>query len=174
MFTLRVHSNRSFALTRDNETALIESHNNKATSFTLAHNDYSDLTFSEFRERFHLHVKADIRKTKFNFAPKKEQAQNKLRQDASTSISRRLDSDEGVDWAALGLLGPIRNQGLCGACWAFSAIGSIESAMAIAKFNQMTPSEQLVGGQLGLVVPLSEQNLIDCDVMNQQGCDGGL
>lgn len=59
--------------------------------------------------------------------------------------------------------------------------------MAIGKYKKMTPSEQgedwdlvnvdpngRVSEQLGLVIPLSEQNLIDCDIMNQQGCDGGL
>ena len=135
-------------------------------------------------------MKAEITKTKFNFAKpsKEEEAQNKLRgSDQASSISRKLADTEGVDWTAKGLLGPIRNQGLCGACWAFSAVGSIESAMAIAKYNKMTPSQQgeewdladvdtngRVTEELGLVIPLSEQNLIDCDVMNQQGCDGGL
>merc|ERR1719156_4164 len=60
-------------------------------------------------------------------------------------------------------MGPIKNQGLCGACWAFSAVGSIESSMAIDKDND-----------LGLVVPLSEQNLIDCDTLREKGCEGGL
>jgi hypothetical protein len=146
------------------------------------------MTFTEFQQRFNLHVKAQITKTKFNFAHAKDGAQSKLRgATEETSISRRLEDDKGVDWAALGLCGPLRNQGLCGACWAFSAIGSIESAMAIKKYNAMTPQERgedwdLVGvdskgritEELGLVIPLSEQNLIDCDTVNQQGCDGGL
>ena len=96
-------------------------------------------------------MKAEITKTKFNFAKpsKEEEAQNKLRgSDQASSISRKLADTDGVDWTAKGLLGPIRNQGLCGACWAFSAVGSIESAMAIAKYNKMTPSQQ--GEEWGL------------------------
>jgi hypothetical protein len=174
--------------------ALIESHNAKQLSFTLSHNEYSDLTFDEFQSQMNLNVKPTLTKTKFNFvkhaidAVAKEEAKSKLRGDASaTSTERRLTSDDGQDWASMGLLGPIRNQGLCGACWAFSAVGSIESAMAIRKYNSMTPDEQSeepdlvdvdskgsVEETLGLVIPLSEQNLIDCDIMNQKGCDGGL
>jgi C1A family cysteine protease len=170
--------------------ALIEAHNAKQLSFSLSHNDYSDLSFAEFQQRMNLDVKPTLTKTKFNFIKHaKEEAQNKLRGDASevSVTQRRLAEDEGKDWSSLGLIGPIRNQGLCGACWAFSAVGSIESAMAIGKFNAMTPDEQseepdLVGvdsegrvtEQLGLVIPLSEQNLIDCDVRLEKGCDGGL
>lgn len=75
----------------------------------------------------------------------------------------------------------IFSRGLCGACWAFSVIGSIESKMAIDKFNKMTPDEQeklIADGKLksdlGLVIPLSEQNLIDCDTIHEHGCNGGL
>lgn len=107
---------------------------------------------------------------------------------SETATERKLqastsDADE-KDWHGLGLMGPIRNQGICGACWAFSAIGSIESAMAIDKYNEMSPSQQAqlmqkqggleLNADLGLVVPLSEQNLIDCDVTHEKGCDGGL
>jgi len=53
--------------------------------------------------------------------------------------------------------------------------------MAIDKYNQMEPTERekLVahlknGSDLGLVIPLSEQNLIDCDTRLEKGCEGGL
>jgi C1A family cysteine protease len=91
------------------------------------------------------------------------------------------DDEEELDWHKKGLLGPIRNQGICGACWAFATIGSIESAMAIDEYNKMTPDERTKlhltnddSADLGLVIPLSEQNLIDCDTRFEKGCEGGL
>eukprot|EP00804_Cyclotella_cryptica_P010732 CCRYP_005518-RB/>CCRYP_005518-RB protein AED:0.03 eAED:0.03 QI:9/1/1/1/0.66/0.5/4/1932/491 len=170
--------------------ALIESHNSKGSTFTLSHNEFSDMTFIEFQTRMNLNVPAQLTKTKFNFrSVSKEEAAKKLRGDASsTASSRKLSAqDNSLDWASKGLVGPVRNQGLCGACWAFSAVGAMESAMAISKYNAMTPNERAenwdivdmnsqgrITEDLGLVIPLSEQNLIDCDVMNQKGCDGGL
>ena len=51
-----------------------------------------------------------------------------------------------------------KNQGRCGSCWAFSAVGAIESNMRINKYN--TPL-------------LSTQELVDCSSENN-GCMGGL
>jgi hypothetical protein len=52
-----------------------------------------------------------------------------------------------------------RNQGVCGACWAFVAAGSAEGAVGIA-------SKQPVSA-------LSVQQLIDCATEFNRGCNGG-
>lgn len=52
-----------------------------------------------------------------------------------------------VDWRTKGVVNAIKNQGSCGSCWAFSAVGTVESFAAISS------------GNLQL---LSEQNLVDC------------
>ncbi len=61
------------------------------------------------------------------------------------------------NWAAQGKVTPIRNQGGCGSCWAFSTVGAMEAAVKI---------------QSGQDVDLSEQFLVSC---NNEGysCNGG-
>ena len=55
------------------------------------------------------------------------------------------------------LLSQVKDQGHCGACWAFSATGALEGRTFV---------------ETGDLVSLSEQNLIDCDFDNG-GCAGG-
>ncbi|VDK60553.1 unnamed protein product [Anisakis simplex] len=64
---------------------------------------------------------------------------------------------ESFDWRSKNVVTDIKDQQRCGSCWAFGAVGVVESMNAIAK---------------NPLVSLSEQQLIDCD-MNDNGCDGG-
>ena len=95
-------------------------------------------------------------------------ASERRRLELAASKSLFPDPDSEVDWGMKGLLGPVRNQGPCGACWAFSTIGAIEAAIAIEKFSAF-PSP-LDPSNMGLVTPLSEQELIDCDTNYEHGC----
>ena len=62
-----------------------------------------------------------------------------------------------IDWRDKNVVNGVKNQGLCGSCWAFSCIGAQESQWAIAT---------------GTLQVLSESNIVDC-VDTCFGCSGG-
>ncbi|MCI4381390.1 hypothetical protein PGIGA_G00251000 [Pangasianodon gigas] len=119
-------------------------HNKGHHSFTMGANHLSDMTAEEINAKLNgLRMENVLLDTNENF----------------TVLSDSPVPDR-LDWTENGLVSPVQNQGMCGSCWAFSAVGALEAQMM---------------KKTGRLVPLSAQNLVDCSVKEgNHGCKGGF
>ena len=62
------------------------------------------------------------------------------------------------DWRDRNRVTPVKDQGQCGSCYAFSTTGNLEG---------------IYGPRGGVLKPFSEQMIVDCDT-SDSGCNGGL
>jgi len=112
----------------------VDAENAKKSSFTLELNAFAHLTNEEFIA---------------GFTGARGRRQDDLERVWLGAAQVSEDIPAAVDWRNhTGILQPIKNQGSCASCWAFSAISAVESNVALAS---------------GKSVSLSEQQLIDCD-----------
>lgn len=125
---------------------------NKITAFNaandgtkLAINKFADLTGEEFQN---IHASCSSKETDQDFI-----AANTLVQEIPENLP------DSVDWRSKGAVTPVKDQGTCGACWAFSANAALEGLNFI---NTTT------------LLSFSNQQVIDCDNgQGDEGCGGG-
>jgi len=115
-------------------------------TFTVGINKFSDLSNEEFRG-FFLGTKVDAT----------TQVRSGQRQVPQVDLKALPTA---WNWTSQGAVTPIKNQGQCGSCWAFSTTGSTEGCHFLTTKT---------------LVSLSEQNLVDCSSSEgNEGCEGGL
>ncbi|XP_027771723.1 cysteine proteinase COT44-like [Solanum pennellii] len=139
---------KRFEIFKDNLRFIEEHNNSKNQTYVLGLNRFADLTNEEYRTMF-LGTKSDARRR----LVKSKNASHRYVFRASDSVPK------SIDWRKKGAVAPIKDQGTCGSCWAFSTVAAVEGINQIATGEMMT---------------LSEQELIDCDRMYNDGCNGGL
>ncbi|NXB34363.1 CATS protein, partial [Eulacestoma nigropectus] len=118
-------------------------------SYTLGMNHLGDMTSEE--------VAASLTGLQVRPRPRRNPASQSQSQSQSRPVG---DVPEALDWRDKGCVTEVKNQGACGSCWAFSAVGALEAQVKL---------------KTGNLVSLSAQNLVDCSGMyGNKGCAGGF
>jgi C1A family cysteine protease len=133
-----------FAVFKDNVDFINDHNANHAAElgYTVGINSFADMSLNEYRN------------TMLGYNALKK------RSTANTVLLDESDLADSVDWTTKGAVTPVKNQGQCGSCWAFSTTGSVEGRNFLKN---------------GKLVSLSEQELTSCaSKYGNQGCNGGL
>jgi len=121
--------------------AKINEVNSQQNDYKLGLNKFSHMTYEEF-------------KAKYTGLKVPENYERVEREDLHT-----IQQQAAVDWRTQGAVNPVKDQGQCGSCWAFSATAAMEG---IWKISGNTLQNQ------------AEQQLVDCSAaFGNNGCNGG-
>jgi len=126
--------------------AFVEAENAKGNTYTLGVNRFTHLSLDEFQAQY------TGAKGGSSLGPEDIHL---------GELEVHTDIADALDWSTnAAVVNPVKDQGQCGSCWAFSAVGVVESAYAISS------------GKLG---SYAEQQVVDCSSNGgSQGCNGGF
>lgn len=135
---------KRFAVFSDHYQTILNHNNDESNTYKLGLNKFAALSREEFASLY-LGYRADMK-------PEVGARRIKVLKDTAIPAS--------VDWTTQGAVTPVKNQGQCGSCWAFSTTGSLEGLNFLKN---------------GKLESFSEQELVDCsNSFGNQGCNGGL
>jgi cathepsin L len=118
----------------------------------LAHN----AEYRAGRESWYMALTPFADATKVEFAKMRSTKKHSPSPFPTVALPYAGDNPQSIDWRTKGAVTPVKNQGGCGSCWAFSATETVESAYQIASGNLLT---------------LAPQTYVNC-VQNPQHCGG--
>jgi len=149
--------------------AMISAHNAQNKSFTMAMNKFGDWTREEFlavmlprkhRKNASITSNNNAKETPLNSHSKLTKHEVPYR-----ALSDSTKIPTSVDWRGTGADTGVKDQACCGSCWAFGAVGAMESAWFHAT---------------GMSAKFSEQQVMDCawgfvsgKEESASACDGG-
>uniref|UniRef100_A0ACD5VLQ6 Uncharacterized protein n=1 Tax=Avena sativa TaxID=4498 RepID=A0ACD5VLQ6_AVESA len=142
---------RRFQVYRDNVEFIDATNRRGDLSYELGENQFADLIHQEFLARYASSF--DARNRTGSVITTTTHGSGDA-QDSSLEVPPPVS----IDWRAKGAVTPARNQGSeCASCYAFATVATIEGLYWI---------------KTGKLVPLSEQQLVDCDQYDG-GCNRG-
>jgi len=156
-FLTQQEHNSRFEIFKDNVDTITR-HNEKGLSWHMGVTKFADMTKEEFGD----YISTDC-KPSFKAMRAKNKVEKMLKERENPGAKDApWKNPTSIDWDLSGYVTPVKNQGGCGSCWAFSTTGGLESRFAIA--NGQSELRQL-----------SEEELVECaDSYGNAGCNGGL
>lgn len=101
----------TFLMAKEHVRVHNEAYRKGKTSFELGVNHIADLPFNEYRKlNGYMRMYGDALKAN----------STRWRSPMNTAVP------DAVDWRDHGYVTDVKNQGMCGSCWAFSAVGALE------------------------------------------------
>lgn len=140
-----------FAIWKESYQTVVLHNRDPHRTYDMGLTAYAAMTFEEFKQKVALD---DV------MAPQFCSATAAATRGRPKRTINPADYPPSLDWRQRGVVTPVKNQGQCGSCWAFSTTGCLESHWAIRRRE---------------LVLLSEQQLVDCaGAFDNHGCQGGL
>jgi len=111
-----------FSVFQSNMDLISTSNADNSKRYSLAMNQFTDMTFDEFKNQYLMEPKEN---------------------EHHKTLSAGLTASGNVDWRTVtGAVGAVKNQGQCGSCWAFSTVASLETSYFLKNNSFVSFSEQ--------------------------------
>jgi len=128
-----------------NYKKIVDHNCNNKNTYKFGLNQFSHLTLSEYKDKVHIGTTR----------PPPSSSDAGLISEALSGTT----TPASIDWQVAGYVSPVKDQGNCGACYAFAANAALESGVAISLGITAAPS-------------LSNQEIVSC-CSTTNGCNGG-